>query len=261
MNKIVEKTEAKRIALETFLRDAPDDYPRDNLEAHAGLANAPDGKRCRSISIWFRAETSKLIHLCNYRFITLDEIIPRLENLAEVRSKIEAEEVYQSKLDAKRAARLPDPPHVTKLLSIAEAIKAEGGITEHIISDKRGHARKDGVIRAPEGRTVKQLQIIAHEVGHVVMKHNGSSAPRHVQEYEAEKYAFDALKRHGVKVPRKILKHSKQCIASMILRAGKKAAIDPRVKKFVGPAGLQWVALRFQPSYLISAERAAYAAI
>jgi hypothetical protein len=59
-----------------------------------------------------------------------------------------------------------------------------------IDGDKRGHARPDGVIRAPEGRTVKQLFVIAHEVGHVVMKHYDSNKPRHVEEYEADKYAL-----------------------------------------------------------------------
>jgi alkyl hydroperoxide reductase subunit AhpC len=148
-----------------------------------------------------------------------------------------------------------------KLLAVSEAIKIEGGIKEHIISDKRGHARPDGVIRAPEGRTVKQLFVIAHEVGHVVMKHYDSNKPRHVEEYEADKYALAALKRHGVKVPRKLAQHIRQCIASMVKRAGPKAAIDPAVKRFIGPAGLRWVAIRSQSRYLISEEQATYAAI
>jgi hypothetical protein len=155
----------------------------------------------------------QFIHLCLYVFLSSGEILARFNNLDEVRAKIKAEEDYQRSFDARRAARLPDPPHVVRLLAVSEAIKIEGGIKEHIISDKRGHARPDGVIRAPEGRTVKQLFVIAHEVGHVVMKHYDSNKPRHVEEYEADKYALAALKRHGVKVPRKLAQHIRQCIS------------------------------------------------
>jgi hypothetical protein len=61
MKNELSKSEAERIALETFIKDAPDDYPKNNLEVYSGMGKDPanNGERCRSVSVWFRAETSK----------------------------------------------------------------------------------------------------------------------------------------------------------------------------------------------------------
>ena len=95
-----------------------------------------------------------------------------------------------------------------KFLQIAAALKAEAGITRHdVCKELRGLAWCDsGVILAPEGRTRKQLYILAHECAHVALKHgeqpDRARKPQHVEELEAEQWAHDALRRHGVPVPR-----------------------------------------------------------
>ena len=111
--------------------------------------------------------------------------------------------------DRRRAeARGPTLDELT-LLAVAKAIKAESGVTYHRIVDPR---REDGrvtfglafpqrkAIHAPEGCTPKDLYLLAHECGHVALKHNHQK-PRHVREYEAEMWAHVALHRHGVAVP------------------------------------------------------------
>jgi hypothetical protein len=95
-----------------------------------------------------------------------------------------------------------------KFLQIAAALKAEDGITRHdVCKELRGLAWCDsGVILAPEGRTRKQLYILAHECAHVALKHgeqpDRARKPQHVEELEAEQWAHDALRRYGVPVPR-----------------------------------------------------------
>ena len=74
----------------------------------------------------------------------------------------------------------------------------------------------------------------------------GSDLPRHVEEYEAETYAFDTLRRHGVKVPRDLIKQRKLCMVGSVKQAGPKAKIDPSVKKWIGPKGMAYVKLRWQ---------------
>jgi hypothetical protein len=95
------------------------------------------------------------------------------------------------------------------LLAVAEAIKAEAGVTHHRIVDP---SRKDGyvtfglafpqrkIIHAPEGRTPEDLYLLAHECAHVALRHDHQK-PRHVREYEAEMWAHAALQRHGVAIP------------------------------------------------------------
>jgi hypothetical protein len=94
-------------------------------------------------------------------------------------------------------------------LAVAEAIKAEAGVIHHRILDP---SRKDGyvifglafpqrkIIHAPEGRTPKDLYLLAHECAHVALRHDHQK-PRHVREYEAEMWAHAALPRHGVAIP------------------------------------------------------------
>jgi hypothetical protein len=64
-------------------------------------------------------------------------------------------------------------------------------------------------------RTRRQLCVLAHECGHIALGHvaNGYSyskrKPRHVEEYEACKCAIEALRRHGVAVPRLMIARDK----------------------------------------------------
>jgi hypothetical protein len=97
-----------------------------------------------------------------------------------------------------------------RLLAIAQAIKAEAGVTRHhvLIEPKRSNGHfwygwsfpKRGIIHAPAGHTDRELYTIAHECGHVALRHDHRK-PRCRREYEAEMWAHDALRRHGVAVP------------------------------------------------------------
>lgn len=57
-------------------------------------------------------------------------------------------------------------------------------------------------VRIPNPTTRRRVYILAHEAGHVALNHCGVK-PKHRQEYEAERYAHDALRRHGIAVPKK----------------------------------------------------------
>src|SRR5262249_56892835 len=58
---------------------------------------------------------------------------------------------------------------------------------------------KRGIIYAPAGRTVRQLYTLAHECAHVALRHDHRK-PKWRREYEAEIWAHEALRRHGITV-------------------------------------------------------------
>jgi len=100
-----------------------------------------------------------------------------------------------------------------RFLAVAEALKAEAGVKKHEIRKSlSGYATKDGTIRAPEGRTRKQLYILAHECGHIALGHFKSGKKRHREEYEAERYAHEALRRHEIAVPKKMTERAKSYV-------------------------------------------------
>jgi hypothetical protein len=108
-----------------------------------------------------------------------------------------------------------------RFLAIAAAIKAEAGVRDHkFTSGLHGHAFSSyGYIHAPEGRTRKQLYILAHECAHVAPNHSGKTKPEHVKEMEAEKWAHQALRRHGVAVPRAMTVRAKDYVGRKIKQA------------------------------------------
>ena len=98
--------------------------------------------------------------------------------------------------DELRAAR---EAATTRFLAIATALKVEAGVKDHHIRNAlSGYAKKTGAIVAPEGRTRRQLYILAHECAHVALGHSGKK-PRHVEEMEAEKWAHAKMRAHGGK--------------------------------------------------------------
>lgn len=124
---------------------------------------------------------------------------------------------------------------VDRFLAIAAKLKAEAGVTIHEIRHSlSGSASENGSIRAPEGRTRKQLYILAHECAHVALNHFSSGKTRHVEEMEAEKWAHDALRRHGVPVPRTMTVRAKRYVARKIWQAERRGAkrIDPAARAF-----------------------------
>jgi hypothetical protein len=74
-------------------------------------------------------------------------------------------------------------------------------------------------IRAPKPTTRRRLFIWAHECAHVALEHQDSGKPVHRQEYEAEKWAIEAFRRHGVPIPRRSLTKAKHYVAETIRRA------------------------------------------
>jgi len=112
-----------------------------------------------------------------------------------------------------------------RFLAIAAALKQEAGVVGHkITSGLNGYAWPTGYINAPEGRTRKQLYILAHECGHIALDHFDKKKPRNVEEMEAEKWAHDALRRHGVPVPRAMTTRAKKYVARKINQAKRRGA-------------------------------------
>jgi hypothetical protein len=111
-----------------------------------------------------------------------------------------------------------------RYLEIATVLKMEAGVKRHdVCKELRGLAYCDsGVILAPEGRTRKQLYILAHECAHVALKHGQrrwrKSKPGHVVELEAERWAHDALRRHGVPVPRAMSRGARNYVSHWIAK-------------------------------------------
>jgi len=124
----------------------------------------------------------------------------------------------------------------TRFLAIAEAIKAEAGVVGHKVKNGlSGYAwGTRGYINAPEGRTRKQLYILAHECGHVALGHGDKRRPRHVEEMEAEEWAHKALRRHGVAVPRQMSQRAKRYVARKIDQAKRHGAkrIDAKAARY-----------------------------
>lgn len=134
-----------------------------------------------------------------------------------------------AELQAARAAA------TARFLAIAASLKREAGVTEHIVrKGLSGYAQPGGKIEAPEGRTRKQLYILAHECGHVALKHFDRRQPRHVEELQAEEWAHDALRRHGVPVPRAMTKRAHRYVARKIKQAVRRGAkkIDPQAARY-----------------------------
>jgi hypothetical protein len=124
---------------------------------------------------------------------------------------------------------------VERFLAVADVLKAEAGVTEHIVrASLTGRALPSGKIKAPEGRSRKQLYILAHECAHIALRHSEARTPRHVQEMEAEKWAHAALRRHGVAVPRAMTELAKRYVQWKIEQAKRRGAkrIDKEAAAF-----------------------------
>jgi hypothetical protein len=109
----------------------------------------------------------------------------------------------------------------TKRLRIADAMKEEAGVTEHTVhkEDFGGLAYiGTGRIYSPEGRKIVQLYTVAHECGHIFLHNSGPgyTLPGHVKEFEAESYAHQAFREHGMTLPRKLSKWGRTYVGSWI---------------------------------------------
>lgn len=127
-----------------------------------------------------------------------------------------------------------------RYLAVAARLKVEAGVTQHLFSSSlSGRAFASGKIIAPEGRTRKQLYVLAHECAHLALKHFARKQPRHVEEFQAEKWAHDALRRHGIPVPRTMTRRAKQYVARKIGQARRRGAkqIDPETARYAESEG------------------------
>ncbi|MDX2257614.1 MAG: hypothetical protein NW205_01730 [Hyphomicrobiaceae bacterium] len=112
----------------------------------------------------------------------------------------------------------------TKRLAIARAMKAEAGVTGHEVlpdDDFSGLAvLGTNTIHAAQGRNMRQLYTLAHECGHIFL-HQSPAARRlatHVMEMEAESYAHQAFREHGMEPPKEASEWGRQYVAHWIAR-------------------------------------------
>jgi hypothetical protein len=88
-----------------------------------------------------------------------------------------------------------------RYLEIAEAIKAEAGVRLHSVCDTLSSRCWPGVrvIEAPEGRTRRQLYVLAKACARVALHSAGKemNVPKDALDLEIAQWAQEALSRHG----------------------------------------------------------------
>ena len=118
---------------------------------------------------------------------------------------------------------------------LGRVLLAEVGMTESQVEPRTrlsGHAQwllGAPFIAAPWPTTTRRrLYILAHECGHIALRHGGPGRPKripaHRKEYEAEHYAHAALRRHGVAVPRRMTDSARRYVGRKISQALKRGA-------------------------------------
>ena len=141
-----------------------------------------------------------------------------------------------------------------KRLRIADAMKKEAGVTEHTIhqEDFGGVAYiGTGRIYSPEGRKIVQLYTVAHECGHIFLHNSGSgyTLPGHVKEFEAESYAHQAFREHGMTLPCKLSKWGRTYVGSWIEKdRAANIPIDPRAVAYAAGRRSPYEPLRMVPT-------------
>jgi len=88
-------------------------------------------------------------------------------------------------------------------------------------------------ISVPPPTTRRRLFIYAHECAHVALDHIGKT-PRHREEYEAQRWAIEAMRRYGVPVPKRSLQRAKSHVGWKIIQAVRRGA------KKVNRTALNW---------------------
>ena len=141
-----------------------------------------------------------------------------------------------------------------KRLKIAEAMKREAGVTAHTVhqEDFGGLAYiGTGRIYSPEGRKILQLSTLAHECGHIFLHNSGPgfALPGHVKEFEAESYAHQAFREHGMILPHKLSRWGRKYVGAWIERdrAGN-IPIDPRTIAYAAGRRSPYEPLRMVPA-------------
>lgn len=122
-----------------------------------------------------------------------------------------------------------------KRAEIAESMKADAGVQKHDLTreNRGGLAYTDhGNILAPAGENIAQLATLAHECGHIFLHRRGSPGywlPGHVKELEAESYAHQAFRAHGMNIPKRLTDDGRRYVGQWI-EADRASGIriDPR---------------------------------
>ena len=123
-------------------------------------------------------------------------------------------------------------------------MKREAGVTEHTVQkeDFGGLAYiGTGKILSPEGRKIVQLYTLAHECGHIFLHNAGDGywLPSHVKELEAESYAHQAFREHGMTLPRRLSDWGRRYVGEWVEKdraAG--ITIDPRAVAYASGRSL-----------------------
>src|SRR5499427_9727019 len=166
-----------------------------------------------------------------------------LHPTAQLRGSNKGPEI-RAKIAANRAKRL----------SIADAMKKEAGVTAHTVhkEDFGGLAYiGTGGIYSLEGRKIVQLYTLAHECGHIFLHNSGPgyTLPGHVKEFEAESYAHQAFREHGMTVPRRLSSWGRKYVASWIDKdRAANIPIDPRAMAYAAGRRSPYESLRLVPA-------------
>jgi hypothetical protein len=105
---------------------------------------------------------------------------------------------------------------------IAEALKREASVRRHYTHKSISGLAWIGSrkILAPHGITRRQLYVLAHECGHIVL-HSAAATwnkPGHMKEHEAETYAHRAFKRYNLEVPEKSAQWARAYVGQWIMK-------------------------------------------
>lgn len=96
------------------------------------------------------------------------------------------------------------------------------------------------IIAAPRPFTRKALYIYLHECAHIALGHLESRRkPRHREELEAELWAHERMRAHGVPVPSAMTERARRHVARKIAQAKKRGAlnIDRDAERFAAKPG------------------------
>jgi len=123
-----------------------------------------------------------------------------------------------------------------------------------------GRAYSAAEIAVPRPVTRRALHIFLHECAHIALGHVKTAQfapmlphggpgpapaaslprirrkPRHVEEYEAEQWAFDRMRESGIPIPRKSLRRAKSYVVYKIRQARRRGAkvIDKDAQRWAG---------------------------
>jgi hypothetical protein len=104
--------------------------------------------------------------------------------------------------------------------AIAMQYVPEGYTIKHRKSLSGRHYGKSKRIEAPRPVTRRSLYIFLHECAHAHLHSGIGRRPKaHVREMEAEKWAHEKMREHGIAVPRDMTTRAKQYVARKINQA------------------------------------------